>query len=244
MDRPSRWIAPLVVAGALLAPSAATAQESSSERTLSVVGSGEAELTPDRGNFEASVVKQARSAEAARAAASRVARRVAAAVRRAGVPAERIATDSVSVRRRRVRERKTGPVRIRYRASQSFSVRVDGIDVLQRALDAATRAGATSVYGPDLSFTPARRAEGQRAAEAAALTDARSRAESAAASQGQRIVGIKSIDLDPGQGDDYSDFSLAAAGSDSARAPETPIFAGKQTFTSLARVTYVIEAAG
>lgn len=242
MDRLSRRIALLVVAGALVVPAAAAAQDT--EHTLSVVGSGESELTPDRGSFQADAVRRARTAEAARARASRRARAILAAVRAAGVPAERIATDAVSVRQQRRRVAKRGPVRVSYRADVSLTVRADGLDLLQRALDAATRAGATSVYGPDLSFSPARRAEGLRLAESAALDDARTRAEAAAAHQGQRIVGIKSVDLDPGEGEDFFDSAAADSGGSSAqRAPSTPIVPGLQTFTSLARVTYVIEPA-
>lgn len=227
----TRALALLLVALAL--PAAASAQTTTSDRTLSVVGTGEAELTPDRGSFSAGVTRRARTAEVARSRAARRANAIVAGQLAIGVPRERIATESISVSRRR--KHRT------YQASASLNVRVDGLDLLGRAIDAAVRRGATDVYGPDLSFTPALRAQGLRDAEAAALVDARTRAEAAAAAEGQRITGIKSIDLDPSS-EEFDEFSAdSGAGSSGAR---TPILAGRQTFTSVARVTYLIEPAG
>ncbi|MEA2178767.1 MAG: hypothetical protein QOG77_2064, partial [Solirubrobacteraceae bacterium] len=140
---------------------------------------------------------------------------------------------------------KDGPVRISFRASNSLGVSVEDIALLGRAIDLATDRGATEVFGPSFSFSAERRAEGKAAAESAALADARARADSAAAATGQRIVGVQSIDLDPGS-PDRGVLSLSSAdsgaGGGSSEAP-TKVLPGTRRFTSRARVTYLIEPA-
>jgi uncharacterized protein YggE len=229
----------LAVLALLLLPAPALAQE---EHTLSVVGVGRVDLRPDRGSFDAGVTLRSKTARGAR---NRVNRRVDAIVRglRAlGIPGSQIATAGISIQRVGKRAGKNGPLRISFRASNALSVDVEGIAVLGRAIDVATERGATDLYGPSLSFSPDRRTQGKAAAEAAALTDARTRADAAAAATGQRIAGVQSIDLDPGTESRINSFSSAdsGAGGGSSRV-RTKVRAGTRRFTSRARVTYLIE---
>jgi uncharacterized protein YggE len=232
----SHHVLPIVAAAALALPSAAAAQ--TEEHTLSVVGSGDVELTPDRGSISVTVTRRSNSANVAR---SRTSRRIAAIVRgmrSAGVPLKGIQTEAVSVAKVRRRASKDAPVRVVYRARASLDVSVDGLKLLGRAITIASKRGASQVYGPSLSFTPALRDSGLQRAEDAALKDARARADAAADTTGQRIVGIQSIDLDPDE--DLLNYAADSGGSALSRAP-TEILAGRETFTSTARVTYLIE---
>ena len=220
-----------VVLGVLILCAPATAAAQTTEHTLSVIGRGQVELTPDRGSFTATVTRWASRPADARSEVNRRIRAIVRGVRALGVPRERIATTDISLDRVVRRAGKHGPRRIRFRGAASLAISVDGLKLLGRAIDVTSRRGATAIYGPRLSFTPALRAAGVRDAEAAALEDARTRAEAAAAAEGQRIVGIQSINLDPGEGD-IGLLSLAAADSAGGGSTQTPtkIFAGRPRF--------------
>jgi uncharacterized protein YggE len=67
--------------------------------------------------------------------------------------------------------------------------------IVGRVIDAATHAGASTINGPDFSF--ANPSAGKIAAEKAAITDARSQANAAAAQLGDTVAGVQSISLNP-----------------------------------------------
>ena len=224
----------------LLSPAVATAQ--TEEPTLSVLGRGQVELRPDRGNFSVGVTRRAVSPNPARSRTNRRVRAIVGALSRLGIPRDQITTSEVSVVRYGRRERKGGPLHVRYRATVSLEVAVESIEILGRAIDAASSRGASAIYGPQLSLSPELRASGRRRSEAASLQDARTRADAAAAEAGQRVVGVQSIDLDPVVEESFGSFDSAQAGGGSSGAP-TRVFAGRRRFTSRVRVTYLIEPA-
>lgn len=231
----------------LLAPVAASAQTTEEPRTLSVIGRGQVELRPDLGGFSVSVSLRAPAANAARSRTNARIRAIVNGLVGVGVERDQLTTSRVSIRRQRYRTRENGPEKIRYEASVSMRVaNVEGLSTLARAIDVASKRGATSVFGPQLSFSAERRAAGRLGAEADALRDARTRAEAAAAIEGQRIVGVQSIDLDPGRGD-FSTLRFGAArdsAGGSALAPSpTQIFSARRKVTAEAAVTYLIEPA-
>lgn len=243
-----RLTALLVLALTLLAAPAAVAQQPA-ERTLGVQGLGEVELAPDVGTFDAVVRRTAPTSRGARDAANGRLNAIVGRLRALGVPRQDITTTSIRLFRERLRDRRTRALRVRYTATGAFAVRVEDTARVGRALDAVAAAGATSIDGPDFSFSQALRTLGRLAAEKAALLDARRRADEAAASQGHRIVGVRSIELDPGSARGFDDSgegpqpsSSAAAGSGSERtSAPTPVLPGRQTFASAARVVYVLE---
>lgn len=244
-----RLVAALTLSLALLAAPSAGAQEPAGERTLGVQGQGEVELAPDVGSFEAVVRRTAPTSAGARDLANARLVAIVSRLRALGVPREDITTTSVSLLRQRIRLRRGGPLRVRYTASGAFAVRVEDTARVGRALDAVAAAGATGIDGPAFSFSQARRTEGRLAAEAAALADARGRADAAAASQGQRVAGVRSIELDPGRSSPGVEPQPVAAESQTAgtsSGPQkavtpTPILPGRETFDSQVRVVYVLE---
>lgn len=175
-------------------------------------------------------------------------------LRALNVPRQDITTTSISLFRERIRNPRTRVLRVRYTATGAFAVRVEDTMRVGRALDAAAGAGATSISGPNFSFSQAKRTEGRLGAEKAALADARRRADEAAASQGQRVVGVRSIELDPGTAreDENSDFGASApqaaktASTGPSRRPvaPTPVLPGRETFESAVRVVYLIQPVG
>ncbi len=241
-----RLLVPIVAVALLTAP-VARAQEPA-DRTLGVQGLGEVELAPDVGTFQAIVRRTAPTSRGARDAANRRLNAIVARLRALDVPRQDITTTSVSLFRQRIRTRRGGPLRVRYTASGAFAVRVEDTTRVGRALDAAAGAGATSIDGPEFSFSQAKRTEGRLSAEKAALADARRRADEAAASQGQKVVGVRSIELDPGSAREpqAAAGSAPAASKATAEGPvaPTPVLPGRETFSSAVRVVYLLQPAG
>jgi uncharacterized protein len=231
-----------------LAASSASAADPA-EHTLGVSGQGLVELVPDVGSFEAGVERTAPTSSAARNAANVRLGRIVARLRALGIPRDDITTTSISLSRERSRNPRTKRLRVRYRAAGSFSVRVTDGTKTGRAVDLAAGAGATGIDGPSFSFSAGKRTEGRQAAEKSALADARGRADAAAASQGQKVVGVQSIELDPSGTSEpgaVSDGVAAPAtpSSGAKRAAPTPVLAGREEFTSAVRVVYLIAPAG
>ncbi len=105
-------------------------------------------------------------------------------------------------------------------------------------IDAATRAGADSVSGPDFSFSNP--SAGVVAATNAALADARRRGNAAAASLGYRVTGVQSVDLNP-QSTVVSPVNAggAAPGTTSTPTP-TNIHPGAEEVDATVAVVYTI----
>ncbi len=246
-----RLAAVLTLTFTLLAAPGALAQEPA-DRTLGVQGLGELELAPDVGEFDAVVRRTSPTSRGARDAANSRLNAIVSRLRALDVPREDITTTSVSLSRERFRTRRTRALRVRYTATGAFAVRVEDTARVGRALDAVAGAGATSIDGPEFSFSQAKRTEGRLAAEKAALADARRRADEAAASQGQRVVGVRSIELDPGSAREPGDSEDSRAASPSLGAPAgspapvapTPVLPGRETFSSAVRVVYLLQPAG
>ena len=188
-------IAAAVAAMSLILPSAAIA-DASTPSTLSVDGSGSVMVTPDVASLSVSVARSAARSSAALSAANLRVGAIVAAVRAAGVPAVGIQTNSIDVSGGTVR---VGPRKHQHRvrrftATESLSI-TSTTSIVGRVIDAATRAGADSIDGPDFSFSDP--SAGVVAATNAALADARRRADAAAATLGYSVTGVQSVDLNP-----------------------------------------------
>jgi uncharacterized protein YggE len=245
-----RLAAVLTLAAALLAAPGALAQEPA-DRTLGVQGLGELELAPDVGEFEAEVVRTSPTSRGARDLANRRLNAIVSRLRALDVPRQDITTTSIALFRERIRTPRTKALRVRYTATGAFAVRVEDTARVGRALDAVAGAGATSIEGPEFSFSQAKRTEGRLGAEKAALADARRRADEAAASQGQRVVGVRSIELDPGsarepsaEDEEGAGPALSAPARGGPSVAPTPVLPGRETFSSAVRVVYLLQPAG
>lgn len=237
----------LLTIAALGAPATARADEPAPEHTLGVQGRGDVELTPDVGSFDAEVRRVGATSAGARNAANVRLGTIVRRLRELAVPRQDITTTSIALVRERYRTPKGKKLRVRWIASGSFSVRLTDVSRTGPAIDAVSAAGATGVDGPAFSFSPGRSTEGRVAAEQAALADARRRADGAAASQGQRVVGVRSIELDPASAITEARPVASPAGAsgtaeDASPAP-APVLAGRQTFSSAVRVVYLLAPA-
>jgi uncharacterized protein YggE len=224
---------------AVAAPSASAQQTADTTPTVAADGIGFATLTPDLADFAVSLRSSAATSAEARDATNR---KVAAVVRvasAAGVAADDIRTIRLTVARERVK-RKGRPARIRYSARQYLQLRMRNVAKLGELLDAVSDAGADQVEAPDFGFADP--SQGRLLATRAALADARRRADDAAATQGLKITGVRSIVLAPDSDEEGIDF-LSGGGNDSggsqrAASAPTSIAPGTQQFAEQVRVVY------
>jgi uncharacterized protein len=185
-----------VVALISLSFAPAALADTSTSGTLTVDGQGSVMIRPDVASLSLSVTH---SAPASAPALSSVNRRVDAivhAVSGLGVPASGIQTESVNTSCARIR---IGPKGHKHRirrctANESLSI-TSTVAIVGSVIDAATHAGASSINGPDFSFSNP--SAGEVAAEKAAITDAKTQANSAAAQLGDAVTGVQSLSLNP-----------------------------------------------
>lgn len=212
-----------VLAVALLAaaavPAAASAQPAAApvvsplgpnSALLSLTAEGRSRRTPDLAMFTAGVVTQGRTAAEALTENNRRMAAVVAALRRAGVAERDIQTSAISLhprysnpeREAMIRARETrepyvpppepgAPQIVGYDARNNVQVRVRRVGEMGRIIDTLAAAGANEVHGPNFTVDEPRAALDE--ARAAAVAEARQRAELYARAAGMRVVRILSI---------------------------------------------------
>jgi hypothetical protein len=222
------------LAATLLLAAPAAAQTTDTTPTVAVDGIGTATLVPDIADFQAGVLRRATTSAAARRSANARIARILKAIKARGVADADIQTSGLSIERGRFHHR------VRYTAAQTLTIRSRDVKHLGALLDAAANAGADSLEAPEFGFADP--SHGLQLAERAALADARTRADAAAAQTGLRITGVRSVDLDPQSGGFQA--SGDAGGGSSAKAPRpTRIEPGTQEFSATVRVVYTAAPA-
>jgi uncharacterized protein len=216
--------------------------DTSTPQTLTVDGQGSVMVTPDVASLSVSVTRSAATSAPALSAINRTVHTLVKAVRGVGVPASGIQTDSVDTGCRRVRVGPRGRKHLIRRCTASQSVSITSTAAIAgRVIDAATRAGASTINGPNFSFADP--SAGEIAAEKAAITDAEHQANAAAQLLRCVVTGVQSISLNPQSG------TAAASGSASTptatRAPSTPttVHPGRQEVDATVAVVFTIAPA-
>jgi uncharacterized protein YggE len=230
-----RLVVATALALALVAPGAALAADDTTP-TLAVVGQGTAFATPDTADVSAAVTKTATTAAAARENVARRMGALLAAIDRLGIPRADVQTASVSISRQSFKK----PPRVRYVASASIGVHLTDVALVGPLFDALTAAHADDVNGPSFGFSSP--SAGRPDAERAALADARARADAAAATVGMRVIGVRSINLDPGATVSPSESASSDAAVAKGGTP-TPIETGRQQVTASVAVVFLLGPA-
>jgi uncharacterized protein YggE len=241
VSMPVRIAAAVAAISLILAPAALA--DSSTPTTLSVNGTGSVMVTPDVASLSVTVARTAAKSAEALSAANLRTHAIVAAVEKLGVPARGVQTESIDVSRRTIR---VGPrnhkhkIR-RYTATESLSV-TSTTALVGRVIDAATSAGATSLDGPNFSFSDP--SAGTVAATNAALADARKRADAAAKTLGYTVTGVQSVNLDPGSGDVFPGSSGSSSAPQASKVTTpTTIHPGAQEVDASVAVVYTIAPA-
>jgi hypothetical protein len=230
-------VAVLILLG--LAPAASA--DASTPDTLTVDGQGSVMITPDVASLSVSVTRFASMSAPALSAANRRVDAIVHAVRGLGVPASGIQTESVNTTCGKIRVGPKGHKHLirRCTASESLSI-TSAAAIVGRVIDAATHAGANSINGPDFSF--ANPSAGEVAAEKAAITDARTQANAAAARLGYTVTGVQSISLNP-QSSVVPVSGSSSSGATAAPSTPTTVHRGAQEVDATVAVVFTIAPA-
>lgn len=192
-------LAVAVISLALAAPLVAQVPRPGNEEktmdvpVLTVSGSGQARVAPDEATVRLGVLAQAPTAREAQDRVNRTAAAVLDAVRKLGVPAERIQTAGLNLGPQYAQGRTgdQGPRITGYQASNTVSILVDDLAKTGPVIDAGLAAGANNLDGVEFGL------RNDAAARAAALTDAvrvaRAKAEALAQALRVRLVEIVEV---------------------------------------------------
>lgn len=190
------------------------------ETLLQVSASGQSETKPDEANISVGVSSIGATSEAATAANNAKINTVVGALKALGVAEADMQTQQLRVSRIGY-----GVNRNKFEASNTITIRVRDVSKAGAAVQAATRAGANILSGPDLRISdPEAAAKG---AYAAAYKAARSRADAYAEAAGLKVVRILVI-RDGGMAAPSSMMAYEAADAMMVReqAAPPPVFAG------------------
>jgi len=215
-------LAALALAGTLRLPDFAYAGDPAASNTIVVDGVGSIRVVPDEAGLSFGVESRGATAKAALTANGNAMRDVIAALREAR--AGDITTQYVSV----WPVSEEGSTISGYSASNTVSATI-GIARAGDLVDAATAAGANDVSGPELSRSDADRVF--RQALAAAVANARSRADALAKAAGRSLGAITRISEG---GETPVPYASAASAADTG----TPIVPGKQETSATVSVTF------
>ena len=205
--------------------------------TLSVTGQGWVIVVPDTASVSVSVTRTAPNPALALSAMNASADRIVAGARRLGVATGQIQTEYVDSSCRRVKISSSGHARRVRRCGATESLQITATTArIGAVIDAATHAGASTISGPDFSFSNP--AAGEIAAEHAAIVDARTQADATAAQLGYTVTGVQSVALNP-RSSDVGVSGSAAPPLASAPTPTT-VRPGSQVVSATVAVTYTI----
>jgi uncharacterized protein YggE len=219
----------VAVAGTVGTPDFARAEDpgaSPDSDIVVVTGVGSVKAVPDEAELSFGVETRASTARAALAANGTAMRKVIAALRDAG--AREIATEYVSVW---PATGENGAVD-GYSATNSVSATTD-VERAGDLIDAATDAGANNVSGPGLSRSDSDRI--YRQALAAAIADAKLRAEALAKAAGRSLGQITTISESGESPVPYYERTAVAADA------STPVVPGKQETSASVSVTFELR---
>lgn len=215
-----------------------------SQATLLVQGNGSTFVAPDVAQMNVDVMQHASTSKAALSEDNARVDAIVAAIKALGVPASGIQTQSINVS---PNVRHVGPKghkrRVKtYVADESLSVTTTTA-LVGSVIDTATAKGATSIDGPNFSFSNP--SAGTIAATNAALTDARQRADAAATTLGYVVTGVQSVNLDPESGTVAAPTAAASAPAAPVRTKSTPttVNPGTQEVDAQVIVVYTIGPA-
>jgi uncharacterized protein YggE len=214
----------------------------SRERTVSVTGSATASVTPDLVTVQFGVDTDAKTAKDAINANSQLMNTVIDAVKSAGVTTDEISTAGFSiypVYNDSVPDPATGihkSVLTGYRASNTLYVKTTKLSLAGSIVDAAVGAGANRVDNISFSLSPEKQQSMQDDLLGKAVLNAKSRAEKAIDPLGQKIIGVKAVNL--------SEFTPSPVpmyfGAMSMADKSTPVFTANQQVTTTVNVTFLI----
>jgi uncharacterized protein YggE len=215
----------------------------SRERTISSTGSATTSVLPDLVTVQFGVDTDAKTAQDAISSNSQLMNTVASAVQNIGITKDEISTAGFSiypVYEDSVPDPKTGihkSILTGYRASNTLYVKTTKLSLAGNIVDTAVSAGANRVDNISFSLSPEKQQTLQDDLLGKAVVNAKSRAEKALEPLGQKIIGVKTVNL--------SEFNIPSPpvyyGAMAKMADQsTPVFTSNQQVTTTASVIFLI----
>lgn len=169
-------------------------------RTITVTGQGEASGAPDQAQINAGVQTLAPTVAEASRENQDVVDRIMAALKKLGVKEKDIQTANYSIWPEQQHDpRGSGEITITgYRVNNTVNVTIENVEQVGKVLAAVTDAGANTVHGINFGVKDSKALE-QRA-RAAAMADARERAEALAELAGVELGDVQTISMTAGGG--------------------------------------------
>jgi uncharacterized protein YggE len=237
--RSRAWLGPIAAVVVMLAPAAVA---HAAPATLHVIGSGRVLVTPDLATVTITTDRAADSRVLARRRVNSVISRMVAGLIGAGFDRLDIQTSNITLNTTVVPARKRRRAHKVYDAEIDLTVTARRVSLLSPLFDIASRSGADSFVGPNFGFSNP--SAGMVDATSAALQDARSRADAAAAQLGMHVSGVQSVDISP------QSAPLPATGAPgSSTAPTkvtapvpTPVLPGRQQVDAQADVVFLLSS--
>ncbi len=195
--------------------------------TITVIGNGTVNATPDKASFDFGVQVNGTTAGEALSKDGEQAQAIVNALKNAGIPASDIQTTSVSLWPQTSSD---GQTITGYQASNTVSVSAP-IDKSGALVDAAVGAGANNVDGPNLDVGD--QSSYYAKALKLAVDDAKTQAEAIAAASGLTLGGIVHI-----SNENSSPSPIVYGAALEAAKSATPIEAGSQQIQASVTVTY------
>lgn len=189
------------------------------ETLLQTSATGQTETKPDEANLSVGVSSIGVTSEAATAANNAKINAVVGALKALGVAEKDMQTQQLSVSRVDY-----GPNRNKFEASNTITIRVRDVSKAGAAVQAATRAGANILSGPDLRVSDSEAAS--KTAYAAAYKTARARADTYAEAAGLKVVRVLVIRDGGPAAPAPTAYLTEDAVSARAQAAPPPVFAG------------------
>ncbi len=218
---------------------AQSAENSTTQGTITVVGEGKVRIKPDVARAQIGVEVLMDSVKAASEANKERLDAVLTALQEAGVAEQDIQTSGFSVYAERFGS--DGPLpddQINYRVSNNVNVTVRDLDTLGAVLDAAIEAGANNIYGVEFSRDDASTIESE--ARQSAVADAKAKAEELAELTGATVGNVVSISEVIGNGGGYYSSNFAEAARGLGGGGSTPISPGELELVMQLQITYAI----
>jgi uncharacterized protein YggE len=226
----------LLLAVAVAAPLAAQ-EKKPGERTLTVVGSGEASAKPDMAQVHVGVATEAPTAAAALKANTEAMDRLLKTLTARGIEDKDVQTSAFTVA---PRHRETAPGQkqelLGYEVSNQVAVRVRKLADLGALLDDLVGKGANQVHG--IRFTLAEPSTVLDRARERAVVDARRKAELYARAAGVKIVNVRRIEETPMH---FPQPEMLRFGAVQAQAAPVPVATGELDYHATVTITYTIE---
>lgn len=232
--------AALIVTLAIVSMVACAEDNVSNHRSISVSGQGEASGAPDQASVNVGVQTRADTVIEAASENQAIVEKIMSALEQQGIDDKDIQTSNYSIYpEQRSDPRGSGEISIvAYRVSNTVNIVVKDIDNVGEVLGAVTNAGANTVNG--INFSVQDPSELERQARAAAMNNARERAEDLARLAGVKLGDVLTVSMSSGGGGPVPMMANARfAMAESAPAPS--VSPGELSVSVQVRVTYGIE---